>query len=301
MEILGNSVLLKYGSDSAISNTYVFDRLEIREVEDSCVLAIPIIDYHLPDATDVVETILSQNRDRLYLYLFNEKIPVASTDAAHALQTLKDESTIMFDMWEMQDPQQISRENAHFGRFLASAVSQDPEKNYSLDSVEILNGDGTKNFVEDTTEYFPEVYSELPEGIADEWSEEYGGVKAEYDPENRYLRLYYYQMELDDPKNALADFLRFYEDNNEILYDTHVHELYVMLFADSEEEAGEPYIGFDFRMEFDTGKRILYYINIYGFDETTKGEIGEKYDNYVRSVPELEGMINDGEQLTYLN
>lgn len=298
-EILGNSVLLKYGSDIAISNTYLFERLEIREVEDSCVLAIPITDYHLSDASDVLETILSQNRDRLYLYLSNEEIPVASTDAVHALQTLKDESTIMFDMWEMQDPQQISRENAHFGRFLASAVSQDPEKNYSLDSVEILNRDGTKKFAEDTTEYLPEVYSELPEGIADEWSEKYGDVKTEYYSEKRYLRLYFYQRKLDDPESALTDLLRFYEDNKEILYHSHIRELYVMLFADSEEEAVEPYIGLDFRMKFETGERILYFINVYGFDETTKGAISEKYDNYVRSVPELAGMINEGEKLVY--
>jgi len=225
------------------------------------------------------------------MYESGSEIPLASIDAAQALQTLKDENTMTFDMWELQDPQQIDEENVHFGRFLVTAAIQSPQKSYSLDNMEILNGDGTKAFTEDITEYISEGRSELPDGIIEEWHEKYGDAQIRYDLVERSLTIMFYERALDDPKSALSDFVRFYKENKEILDAGNIREIYIGMFSDSEENAVEPYVGLNMDTVFETGTRKFYSPYAYSPDDTWEEEIKKKYEAYLKNEPEFAGML----------
>ena len=291
IENLGSSLSLRFGSDVAISDEYFPGELEIKEGGDAYTLSIPIWEYRVADLTEAIETILSQDKERAYLYESGSEIPLASIDAVQALQTLKDENTMTFDTWELQEPQQIDGENVHFGRFLATAVLQSPQKNYYLDSVEILNGNGTKAFTEDFTDYIPVAKSELPDGIIEEWHEKYGNAQIRYDHVKRSLAFNFYERALDDPKSALADFLRLYKENKEILDAGNIREIYIGMFSDNEENAVEPYVGLSMDTVFETGTRKLNSPYVYSSDDTWEEETEKKYEAYLKNEPEFAGML----------
>ena len=291
IENLGSSLSLRLGSDVAISNNYFMGQLEIEEGEDAYTLSIPMGDYTVPEFSEAIETILSQDKERAYLYESGSEIPLASIDAVQALQTLKDENTMTFDTWELQDPQQIDEENVHFGRFLVTAAMQSPQKYYYLDSVEILNGDGTKAFTEDFTDYIPDAKSELPDGIIEEWHEKYGNAQIRYDRGDRSLAFDFYERALDDPKSALADFVRLFKENKEILDAGNIREIHVGMYSDKEGNAVEPYVGLSMDTVFETGTRKLNSPYVYSSDDTWKEEAKKKYEAYLKSEPEFAGML----------
>ncbi len=290
IENLGSSLSLYLGSDVAIGDEYLPGLLDIEEDGDAYTISIPIWDYRVSDLKENIETILSQGKERAYLYEYSSEIPLASIDAIQALQTLEDKNTMTFDTWELQDPQQIDGENVHFGHFLATAAGQSPQKNYYLDNVEILNGDGTKAFTEDFTDYIVVAKSELPDGSIEEWHEKYGNAQIQYDYVKRSLAFLFYERALDDPKSALADFVRFFKENKEVLDAGNIREIHVSMYSDKEENAVEPYVGISMDTVFETGTRKLNSPYVYSSDDTWEEETKKKYEAYLKNEPEFAEM-----------